>query len=89
MAKRLLRIRAVVDRTGSSVTDIYAGMKAGTFPQSVAIGRRTRGWVEDEVDAWISTRIAERDNGTAKVNRPGPGRGRKGPRDVAPAQAAA
>jgi prophage regulatory protein len=75
MANRLIRLRAVVDKTGSNTTDIYAGMKAGTFPKSVPIGTRTVGWVESEVDKWIADRIAKRDARGGR--RAGPGRGRK------------
>ena len=75
MAKRLLRLPAVVDRTGKNPTDIYEGMKEGTFPTSVPIGKRTVGWLEEEVEAWIEKRIAARDTAQRKG---GPGRGHKG-----------
>jgi prophage regulatory protein len=78
MAKRLLRLPAVIDRTGSNSSDIYAGMKAGTFPKPVPIGKRTVGWVEDEIESWINARIVARDH---KKSPGGPGRGHKGPRN--------
>jgi prophage regulatory protein len=81
MAKRLLRLPAVIDRTGSSTSDIYEGMKKGTFPVSVPIGQRTVGWLESEVEQWIENRIAAR---TSQPKRhAGPGRGHKGPRNQA------
>jgi prophage regulatory protein len=76
MVKRLLRLPAVIDRTGSNASDIYSGMKAGTFPTSVPIGRRTVGWVEEEIEQWISDRIAARDQPNKRKG--GPGRGHKG-----------
>lgn len=76
MAKRLLRLPAVIDRTGSNATEIYSGMKAGTFPATVPIGRRTVGWVEEEIEQWISGRIAARTQ--PKKHKGGPGRGHKG-----------
>jgi prophage regulatory protein len=82
MAKRLLRLPAVIDRTGSSSSDIYQGMKNDTFPKSVPIGKRTVGWVEEEVEAWIDARIVARDSKSTKYHG-GPGRGRKGPRNQA------
>ena len=78
MAKRLLRLPAVKDRTGSNTTDIYDGMKLGTFPKAVPIGKRTVGWVEDEIEQWIADRIKARDRNPTK-RRPGPGRGHIGP----------
>jgi prophage regulatory protein len=37
--------------------------KAGKFPKRVAIGAGRYGYVEAEIDAYIDTKIAERDNG--------------------------
>ncbi|MGN6117760.1 MAG: helix-turn-helix transcriptional regulator [Nitrobacter sp.] len=86
MASRLLRLPAVRERTGISTTEIYAGIKAGTFPVAVLIGKRSRAWVESEIEDWIAARIAERDSGGAPVTKPGgPGRGRKGSRATAEA----
>lgn len=89
MAQRLLRLPAVLDRTGCSTTDVYKGMQAGTFPKSVAIGKRSRAWVEAEVDEWIKARVADRDEGRVRMNVPGPGRGRKGLKSDMTAEAAA
>lgn len=77
MSERLMRRPEVLRRTGQCTADLYAGMKAGTFPQSVPILKRTVGWVESEVEAWIAAKIKARDNGTAKRNLPGPGRGHR------------
>jgi prophage regulatory protein len=77
MAKRLLRLPAVLDRTGSNTSEIYQQMKAGTFPTAVPIGKRTVGWVEEEVEKWICDRIAARDFQSKR--KAGPGRGHKRP----------
>lgn len=77
MSKRLVRLPEVLHRTGQNTVDVYAGMKAGTFPKSVPIGKRTVGWVESEVEAWIAAKIAARDAGTAERNPAGPGRGHR------------
>jgi prophage regulatory protein len=37
---------------------------AGQFPKRVRLGTGRVGWVEQEIDAWITTRIAERDADT-------------------------
>ena len=77
MSKRLVRLPEVLHRTGQNTVDVYAGMKAGTFPKSVPIGKRTVGWVESEVETWIAAKIAARDDGTAERNPAGPGRGHR------------
>jgi prophage regulatory protein len=79
MAKRLLRLPAVIDRTGSNASRIYEMMKDGSFPSSVPIGKRTVGWLETEIDAWIEKRIAARQLQPKQRNKGGPGRGHKGP----------
>jgi prophage regulatory protein len=40
-------------------------MAEGTFPKCVPIGKRAVGWVEEEIDGWIESRIAARDSRAA------------------------
>ena len=56
MARKLLRLPAVMERTGLSRSAIHALMKRGLFPRSVRIGARAVAWVEDEIDHFIRTR---------------------------------
>jgi prophage regulatory protein len=35
--------------------------KAGKFPKRIPLGPARHGWSEDEIDAWIASKIAERD----------------------------
>jgi prophage regulatory protein len=64
MAKRLLRKPEVVAKTGLKSSALYEAMDAEDeeqrFPAPVPIGARAVAWVEDEVDAWIDRRIAQR-----------------------------
>jgi prophage regulatory protein len=77
MAQKLLRLRAVCERTGLSVTAIYLGIRQHSFPRAVPLGLRSVGWIEAEIDRWVDERIAERAD-PAKRRRGGPGRGHKG-----------
>ena len=54
MATRLLRLPAVLQRTGLSRSTVYVLMKAGKFPRPRRIGARAVGWSEDEIEAWIN-----------------------------------
>ncbi|MBA0217989.1 AlpA family phage regulatory protein, partial [Pectobacterium brasiliense] len=36
-------------------------INAGEFPKGFRIGMRRVGWFEDEVNAWLNQRVAERD----------------------------
>ena len=78
--KRLLRLPAVLEKTGKTITGWYQEVRERTAPQPVPIGRRTVAWLESEVDAWIEARVADRDSGASK-RKGGPGRGHKGPRE--------
>jgi prophage regulatory protein len=57
----LSRKKRVLDRTGLSNSTLYELMAAGKFPKPVKIADRCVAWPENEVDAWIAARIAERE----------------------------
>lgn len=57
MSNRILRFPEVFARTGLSRSRLYQSMADGTFPLSIAIGERSIGWVEAEVDAWVDACI--------------------------------
>jgi prophage regulatory protein len=50
---RILRIRAVLDRTGLSRSTMYRKMQEGTFPQSLQISARCKGWRESAITDWM------------------------------------
>ena len=56
-AQSLLRLHAVKARTGLSRSSIYAMVAAGEFPAQIPIGKRAVGFIESEIDGWISDRI--------------------------------
>ena len=76
---RLLRLKIVRDRTGLNPNQIYQLMTEGRFPKNVLTGKRSVAWVESEIDEWIASRIAARNDGSMQKNPGGPGRGRVGP----------
>lgn len=53
MTKRILRLPEVMTRTGLSRSTIYAYMGVKSFPKSIALGVRSVGWLESDIDAWI------------------------------------
>ena len=55
----ILRLPTVKARTGLARSTIYLRMSQGTFPKQVSLGGRTVGWVESEIEAWLSNRITE------------------------------
>jgi prophage regulatory protein len=50
---RILRLNAVLDRTGLSRSTLYRKMQAGTVPRNVRISTRCAGWRESAVEAWM------------------------------------
>ena len=59
----ILRRKQVVARTGICLSSIYNFIASGTFPKPISLGARSVGWLENEIDEWISARIRERDQG--------------------------
>jgi prophage regulatory protein len=55
--QRLLRLPAVMDRTGYGKSKLYQLIRAQEFPQPIKLGKRSTAWVEDEVSAWVTARI--------------------------------
>lgn len=60
MPSRLIRLDEVRARTGLGRSSIYSAMKNGSFPKSVPIGSQAIAWVEEEIEQWIRSKIANR-----------------------------
>jgi prophage regulatory protein len=58
MAIRILRLPACKDKSGDSRSTTYQKIKDGIWPPPVAIGPRSRGWVEHEIEAVLAARVA-------------------------------
>jgi prophage regulatory protein len=56
MGQRLIRLPEVRAMVGLGTTSIYDKIKKGEFPKQVKLGRLS-GWVEAEVEGWISQQI--------------------------------
>lgn len=55
---RILRLPSVIARTGLSRSTIYEHISNGNFPEQISLSAHSVGWIENEVDSWIATRIA-------------------------------
>lgn len=64
---QVLRLPAVMEKTGLGRSSIYQMTKDGTFPRPIAIGARARGWLASEVDEFINRRAAARGNVSAET----------------------
>ena len=68
MPHTMLRFPTVKARTGLSRSTIYLRISRGTFPAPVSLGDRAVGWIEAEVHAWLTARIAQRRQITALLH---------------------
>jgi prophage regulatory protein len=53
----ILRLPEVKKRTGLSRSTIYVRISEGSFPSSINLGCRAVGWLENEVEEWIKSRV--------------------------------
>ena len=56
-AKTISRLPEVMARTGLKRSTIYSKMGESTFPSKIKLGSRAVGWVDDEIQDWIQSRI--------------------------------
>lgn len=52
---RLLRLPAVLERTGLGKSSVYTAMASKKFPTPVRLGTRGVAWRESEIDAWVQS----------------------------------
>ena len=52
----IIRLPAVIARTGLSRSSIYAYVRTSDFPPPKSIGKRAVGWLEKDVAEWLETR---------------------------------
>ena len=59
--RRVLRLPAVINRTGLSRSQIYRLMELNEFPHSARLSPAVSGWDEGEVDLWLNNKFNKRD----------------------------
>lgn len=60
-ALRILRMKQLIDRTRLSRATLYVLMGSDpAFPRKIKLTARTVGWLESEVDTWITSRANSR-----------------------------
>lgn len=55
--RRFLRLPEVKQTVGYQRTAIYEKIQSGEFPKPYPLGARAVGWLADDIDAWIESRI--------------------------------
>jgi len=67
MSYTILRLPAVLRERGRSRSTHYLDIQQGLFTRPVAIGARSVGWPEHEVEALNEARIAGKDDGEIRA----------------------
>ncbi len=57
----LLTVKQVCEYVKLSRQEIHRRRRLGTFPAPIKTGAWRIAWLADEVDSWITKRVAERD----------------------------
>ena len=61
MKTKLLKLKDVIATTGLSRSYIYHLAQQGTFPKPIKLSERSSAWIQSELEEWIDSRIALRD----------------------------
>lgn len=56
----LLAVEAVAQRLGVSVKTVWRMRAAGEFPQPITIGRTSKRWPMEDVEAYIAKKVGAR-----------------------------
>lgn len=54
---RILRLTEVTNKIGLSRSSVYRFIEIGEFPKQIQLSKRTVGWLESDVDAWINAKL--------------------------------
>jgi prophage regulatory protein len=53
----IIKLPEVSNRTSLSRSTIYERIKKGEFPRPISLGERSIGFLSEEIDEWIVSRI--------------------------------
>lgn len=59
----ILRLKDLQQRIKLSRSTIYAKIAAGDFPSPITLGPRAVGWLESDIQKWITSRILKKVRG--------------------------
>ncbi len=69
MMHNIMRLPAVMARTGLSRSTIYLRISKGCFPRSISLGGRAVGWIDTEVNEWVAQQIKASRKETRRTGR--------------------
>ena len=64
---KILKAKQVAEEINVSVPQVYKLASKGTFPKPIKLGERGSGWLTSEIDAWLQSRVDQRDEEAVNV----------------------
>ena len=64
---KVLKVKQVATEINVSVPQIYKLVSLGRFPKPIKLGERGSGWLTSEIDAWLQSRVDQRDEEAINV----------------------
>jgi len=59
-SQNIIRLPATIKKTGLSRSAIYAQIQLGLFPKQVKLSARAIGFIESEIDQWLTDKVNAR-----------------------------
>jgi len=63
MDNQIIKLTAVKELTTFSSATIYRLISKGEFPKQIKLSERSSGWLLEEVNAWLNSKIEQRVGG--------------------------
>ena len=60
MHNKILRIKQVIERINLSKTTIYRLIRKNQFPKPINLSHASVGWLEDDINEWVQSKIEAR-----------------------------
>jgi predicted DNA-binding transcriptional regulator AlpA len=68
MSEQILKMPEVIKATGLARSTIYKLISENRFPKQIKLTSFSSGWLQSEVDSWVSERIAISRNEEVVIN---------------------
>jgi predicted DNA-binding transcriptional regulator AlpA len=68
MSEQILKMPEVIKVTGLARSTIYKLISENRFPKQIKLTSFSSGWLQSEVDSWVSERIAISRNEEVVIN---------------------
>jgi predicted DNA-binding transcriptional regulator AlpA len=68
MSEQILKMPEVIKATGLARSTIYKLISENRFPKQIKLTSFSSGWLQSEIDSWVSERIAISRNEEVVIN---------------------